>query len=248
MKKQVIIEVSLSGAKHYMTKEAYAEFRLQLSTGDFHTHKTRELKRLPKGVSSWQVRDAVYYNPRLKYPTVESIIKAYQAEDQFAEDYTKSEESPLAEFVSSFFYGDADLTQILDTCRFEAETVDLLKAYDKKHSLKDLHDLLASVSELQRETIYYQDGEILSATIGEQEHQVDDTLAEAYQTLSAEDKERVMQESGAGIFSLSRNDGRFIYTSDNYHRWIMLADEEALVKKLKRALKLSAKPKHLKAV
>ena len=245
MKTQTIVRVTLNGEKIYMTKEAYAEFRLQLSTGDFHTHTVKELKRRPRDVRPWQVRDAIYYNPRIQYPTVESIIEAYRDADISAEEYAESEESPLAELVSSFFCGDIHLSQILDQARLEDETVALLKSYDSRFGNKKLIDLLSSVSVLEYGDIYCRAGEIISVTIGEQEHQVDETLAGAYQTLTPEEKLRVQEESGAGIFSSSRDDGRFIYTSDDYSRWIMIADEKTLVRKLKRALNIRSK---LKAV
>jgi hypothetical protein len=234
-KKQVIIQVSLNGEIQYMTEVAYQEFRLTLSTGDFHVHKARRLKRLPKSIPSYRVRDAEYFNPRIKYPTVESIIEAYTNEDASAEEYSESEDSSLADFVSSLFYGEIGRTQLLESARFEDETVELIKAFSG--STKELFEIIESVSELRRVDIHVRDGEFCSATIGEQEHQVDDILAEAYQTLTAEEKLRVQNESGAGLFSSSRDDGRFIYTSDNYSRWVMIADEEALQRKLKRAAK-----------
>lgn len=236
-KSRNIVRVNLNGEIIYMTSEAYAEFRLQLSSGDYAVHRAVRLKKLPKSVPTYRVRDAVYYNPRLQYPTVESIIEAYRDADQWAEDYTENEESPLAEFVESFYYGEIDISQIIDHARFADETVNLLKAHWNHFGRKETIDLLESVSELQLGDIYYRDGEVCSATIGEQEHQVDDTLAEAYQTLTPEEKLRVQRESGAGLFSSSKDDGRFIYTSDDYSRWIMVADEEALTRKLKRALK-----------
>lgn len=232
-----IVRVNLNGEITYMTSAAYAEFRLQLSTGDFHVHKAVRLKKLPKSVPTYKVREAVDFNPRIKYPTVELIIEAYRDADQSAEEYSESEESPLAEFVSSFCYGEIDISQIIDHARFADETVELLKAHWNRFGRKTTLDLLESVSELQLGDIYYRDGEICSGVIGEQEHQVDETLAEAYQTLSPEEKLRVQRESGAGIISSSQDNGRFIYTSDDYSRWIMIADEEALTRKLKRALK-----------
>lgn len=235
--KQLIkaVRVNLNGEILYMTVEAYKEFTLTLSTGDFHTHKKQYLKKLPKSVPSWRVRNAEYYNPRIQYPTVESIIAGYKNEDASAEEYAVSEDSPLAEFVSSFCYHELTLDQMLEHCRLEDATIELIKSYHSKLGLKALHTILEENSELQLVDIWYQDGEICSATIGEQEHQVDDTLAEAYQTLSPEDKERVERESGAGI--PSRGDGRWIYTSHDYERWIMLADEQKLCRKLKRAMK-----------
>ena len=241
--KETILKVESSGETLYMTKEAYGHYRLTLSTGDFHTHKAKELKRLPKGVQPRSVQQAEDINPRINYPTVESIIEAYNAEDEFAEAYAESEDSPLAEFVSSFFYGEAAFSQILDAARLEEETADLLKRFHEAKGLKATHGLLESVSELRLADMYYQDGEILSVTIGEQEHQVDDRLSNAFQTLTDDEKARVIKETSAGIFSNSRNDGRFIYTSHDYSRWVMVADEAKLVRKLKRELKaIKAKP------
>lgn len=238
MKTKQVFQVSLNGEITYMTPEAYQEFRLQLSTGDFACHKVRRLKRLPKSVPSYMIRDAIYFNPRLAYPTVESIIEAYSNEDKSAEEYSESEDSPLADFVSSFYYGEASLTQILDSARFEDETVDLLKRLEGLSGIKAVYDALRASSELTLGTIYYRDGEFLGATVGEHEHQVDDTLAEAYQTLSPEEKERVRRESRAGI---SSGDGSFIYTSDDYSRWIMVADEEKLQRRLKKMIKAAQK-------
>jgi hypothetical protein len=112
-----------------------------------------------------------------------------------------------------------------------------LKSFNEQFGRKALLELLAKHSELTYGNIYYQDGELCSATLGEQEHQVDDTLAEAYQTLTPAEKERVMRESGAGLFSSSKDNGQSIYTSNDYSRWIMIADEESLCRALKRALK-----------
>lgn len=43
-----IVKVDLNGEKLYFTPAAYKEFRLSLSTGDFHCHKATRIKRAPK--------------------------------------------------------------------------------------------------------------------------------------------------------------------------------------------------------
>lgn len=43
-----VIKVELSGEKLYFTPVAYKEWRLSLSTGDFHCHKHTRIKRAPK--------------------------------------------------------------------------------------------------------------------------------------------------------------------------------------------------------
>lgn len=43
-----IVKAELSGEVFYFTPAAYKEWRLSLSTGDFHTHKATRVKRAPK--------------------------------------------------------------------------------------------------------------------------------------------------------------------------------------------------------
>lgn len=238
---KTIIKVTLNGETQYMTPEAYSHYRLTLSSGDFGAHTTKEIKKLPKGV--WSALRPKDINPRVLYPTVESIIEAYNHEDERAENYSESEDSPLAEFVSSFFYGKVSLAQILKSARLEDDTVDLMKTYESQAGMGALIDVLKETSELELADMFYQDGELLSAHIGEQEHQVDEYLSAAYQTLTPEEKERVQKESSAGILSSSLNNGEFIYTCADYSRWIMVADENKLKRKLKRLIKTSPRVK-----
>ena len=43
-----IVKVELSGHVEYFTPAAYKEWRLSLSTGDFHTHKAKRVKKAPR--------------------------------------------------------------------------------------------------------------------------------------------------------------------------------------------------------
>lgn len=226
------VKVTLNGEVNYYTLKGYEEFRLTLSTGDFAVHKALKVKNLPRKVSQWSVIDENDVNPRLLYPTLDSIVEGYDDEDTSAEEYSKSEDSPLAEYVASFGYGEGDISGMINNAELSDDVKTALKAYLKQHGRESTLDLLERYSTLDRCNIYLRDGEIYSATIGEQEHQVRKELSAAFQTLTPEEKDYVIKHTKAGIFSSSRNSGEFIYTSDDYHRWVMIADEESLAEEL----------------
>jgi hypothetical protein len=43
-----VVRVDLNGETLYFTPAAYNEWRLSLSTGDFHVHKSKRIKRAPR--------------------------------------------------------------------------------------------------------------------------------------------------------------------------------------------------------
>lgn len=221
-KSKSFIEVTLNGQKSYYTPKGYAEFRLTLSTGDFHVHTSRKLKRLPKGV--WRAEDAEDVNPRLKYPTLESIIEAYNNEGKFADEYQESEDCPLADWVQSFQYGEAQVDDIFRNAELEDDTISALKSFYKIHGKKPLFDLLERHSSLSHESIYLVDGEILSANIGESEHQPDDYLIDAFNTLTPAEKDQVRRS----VRECYVSESGWVYVSDNYHRWVLVCNEETL--------------------
>src|SRR3990167_10958190 len=172
--KTVYVKVSGIGDVQYFTPEGYAAFKLTLSTGDYAVHLPTYVKHLPKGV--YRAQNAFDVDPRLKYPTIESIIEAYNAEGTSADESNESEDCPLAEYISSFCYGKADASDVIKNADFMPETIEALQSFETIHGKKPLFDLLERHSQLRHMDIYCTSGELCSANIGETEHQPDDYL------------------------------------------------------------------------
>ena len=154
--------------------------------------------------------------------TIAQIIEQYQDFAAWAEEYDFSEDSSLADFVSSFGYGEASLADLLSSARISDETRELLSSLDSKLALKALR----KHSELRLVGVHYEDGEVFSATIGETEHQPDDELLKAFLKLSLKSREKV---SGAVSDAYLNTETGLLYAGDDYQRWVMVLDEEALL-------------------
>lgn len=147
-----------------------------------------------------------------------------------AEEYASSEESPLAEFVGDMFYGEVDASQI-NLSRCSDEAADAVKALIKR-TPKNWRSRLREFCELVHvPDIYYRDAEILSARIGEQEHQIDSSMevVEKIKRLSPEEFEEIKNEFLGSRCKQTDRDFWF-YTVHDYERFALVLDEEALLK------------------
>jgi hypothetical protein len=147
--------------------------------------------------------------------------------NEFAESqtnyYLTNTDNSIAEFVASFFYGEADSDEILRSLRDNCEDTELVEAIKAKfHDDKNgLRQFLSLHSELDQCGIYVQSNEFLSAAIGEVEEQLPDDIAEAIAQLSEMELDEVI--SGIDTYL----DGDRIYIDLNYDRWILILDTES---------------------
>lgn len=149
-----------------------------------------------------------------------NLIRSINDEIAWAAEFeTTNPDSSVAEFVSSFGYGEADLDELSN---------DIYRIYDVSSDISrpDIRDWLESQG-LARLAFYCSllstgiataDNEIYSRSIGEVAHQLDDDLMEKLENLSDEDRDYVVSHIDAFLF------GGCIYINCNYERWAMNLD------------------------
>lgn len=173
----------------------------------------------------------------MKQSNYEKVKEFLQDITASAEEYSVSEESPLAEFVSEMFYNEIDETQIsLD--RLETETADAVKRLIKRNPKNWRSKLREHCELIHVPDIYYRDSEILSATIGEQEHQLelDDEQRKLFKELTPEEFEKIKCEF-LGLRSKQTDDSFWFYTVHDYERFALILDEESFLEQYGRGLK-----------
>lgn len=163
-----------------------------------------------------------------KRMTIQQIIDGYNQEVAWNEEYDLSEDSSHAEFCSSFGYGEATVSDIVEHAyKLEDETIEAIKAAGEKYSSKMFLELLQNHCELKLVGIYREFGEIYSCQIGEYEHQPSDDLLNAYLALTPKSQAKV-RKSVNGYISDSTCKG-WIYTSHDYDRFVMVLNEETFM-------------------
>jgi hypothetical protein len=156
----------------------------------------------------------------IRKKVIHKFLKAFKAEEAWAEEYACSDDSALAEYVGSLGYGDGPLN-------FEYVDDDIKEAIDLlyKHDKKSLIDCCA----VSLEDLHYVENGIFSATIGEQEHQFSDEMGELYDSLNEAEK--------AFLRSEHYIKSNFFYTSHDYERFVLVADPEKVSKAAKKLRK-----------
>lgn len=151
-----------------------------------------------------------------------------------AEDYSISEESPLAEFLSDMFYAEVDDSQIYFG-ELSDEAAAALKDLIKRNP-RSWREKVRNLCELEYiPNIYRRDGEILSVHIGEQEHQIDSSMdvVKKIQKLSPDDFESIKNEF-LGSRTKQTDDNFWFYTVHDYERFALIIDEDKLLKAVKK--------------
>lgn len=146
-----------------------------------------------------------------------------------AEEYATSEDSPLAEFVGSLFYGEASVSDLnLDNC--DEPVRDAIKRLIKK-SGKSWRSVLLKYTYVRHVNgVYREDDEILSAVIGEQEHQIDSSMpiVSLINQLTPSEFEKIKLEFLASNSKQGQRDYWF-YTVHDYERFGLFVDEDRLL-------------------
>ena len=160
---------------------------------------------------------------------VEEVIAQYNSEIEHAGEYATSPDSCYAEFVSDWGHGEG---VIFDDLQNSGHLSDGIKAVfsqlEKKGvSEDDIMNLVLAHCETILTGVYYEDGEVFSATIGESEYQPNDELLDKYNTLTDEEKELVRRKS-KGRISGGVCDG-WIYTTHDYERFVSILDEDSFL-------------------
>lgn len=140
---------------------------------------------------------------------VNKFIKDFQSEEKWAEEYATSTDSCLAEFCSDFGYGEGEVSYN----RLDKEVAEAVKQYLLTHTVSDL----AKFCDVELGDIYYQDNEVYSVSIGEQDHQISDDLGARWGKLTEAEKDLVKSETGY-------NDNGWFYTCHNYERFVLILD------------------------
>ena len=156
---------------------------------------------------------------------LDALVDDLNAQAESENECATSTESSHAEFLSSFYYGDADKGEITENIKTEVfdsvddddeEIVDLTMEYLESLDSKELFDLLEPLVTLSVEGIHLIHNEILSCTIGEVEFELDSALQERLEALNADDLESIKRRLD---FHLSDSLGGYI--DCNYERFVL---------------------------
>lgn len=157
-------------------------------------------------------------NSRPRMKKVNALIKAIQAEEKYCEEYSTSEDSCLADYVSGFGYGEGEVSYeyVDDEVK---ETLNSLIATNQ-----NWRRLVLEFCEVKLVGIHYEDNAIFGATIGEQEHQLGDEVLDAFNGLNEVEQKLVVDAT------YIRN-GQWIYTSHYYDRFVLVLDAEKFLER-----------------
>lgn len=156
---------------------------------------------------------------------LDKLIERINDDFKWHEDYIRTEESSHAEFLSSFFYGEADTEEIIKEIKAEVfegtltsqqeSALDKLKAISESDKNR-FFTILELNSALSFETIHLTSNEILSQNIGEVEIVFQDETREELKALSPDDFEHVRSQVDGYI-----SDACLGYLDFSYNRWVM---------------------------
>ncbi len=154
--------------------------------------------------------------PRMKL--VNKLIAEIESAVEGCEEYATSSDSCLAEWVSDFGYGENEMSfeYIDDEVK---ETLEALVATNPKN----WRSLVLPFCSVELHGVHYVENALFSATIGEQEHQLDELDDQVSKLTDAEQnliREKTYMKPG----------GR-IYTSHDYDRFVLVLDVDAFLEK-----------------
>jgi len=160
---------------------------------------------------------------------VAEFVAAYNSEGEFASEYALSEDSSHAEFVSDWGYGEGvKFDELKKSEHLSDEVLEAISQLETKGICEDdILNMVLNHCETILTGIYYCDGEVFSASVGEVDHQPSDELLDRYMVLSASEKEEVRNQADCYING-GVCDG-WIYTNHDYDRFVSILDEEAFL-------------------
>ncbi len=157
---------------------------------------------------------------------IQILAEKLDNEARFCSDYALSEDSPVAEFVQSFGYGDGemDLDGLDDDIR---DQVYKLKSFLSRESFRKV---MESCCALEFGDSYRVENTIYAMEIGETEHQIDDL---GLRKLTKQDRELVRKACTEAYLG----DSDCIYTNHSGDYWRMILDVDKFQEKYNSILK-----------
>ena len=173
---------------------------------------------------------------------IEALVDRMRSEVEFVDDYyTSNEENPIADYVASVGYGGDLMHQVEDAIfharykledQLEPDEVDYLKALVKGYhpnnpNAREIVNAIIEITNLCFEPSYWvNDLELCSMTLGEIEHQLDDSLVDDLKQLSDEEMDQFVDD--ANSYASYDKGSNYIYVDHSYSRWYLELDVDKL--------------------
>ncbi len=162
----------------------------------------------------------------VRQDNIKSIIEAYNNEATWADEYyCTNEDSPLAEYVSDWGYGEnvsyGDMVKAID----DEDCLEVIQKLESKLSQDEIMSLVLENCNVSTSDIYINNNEIYGCNVGECEHQPNDELLAQYAALTDNEKKQVQENVSEGYVS----DSGWLYIGDDYTRWVSILDVDAFL-------------------